>query len=101
MVCNRTFDFYACWPDGAANTTVSVRCPWYLPWHDEVRNGLVYLGCNASGQWHPTKNTSECESNNPDQHYGQNLSRFQVIYTLGYSLSLVALVLALGILICF
>lgn len=33
LVCNRTFDKYACWPDGLPNTTVSVSCPWYLPWH--------------------------------------------------------------------
>lgn len=35
LVCNRTFDNYACWPDGLPNTTVSVPCPWYLPWHHE------------------------------------------------------------------
>lgn len=35
LVCNRTFDNYACWPDGLPNTTVSVSCPWYLPWHNE------------------------------------------------------------------
>lgn len=33
LVCNRTFDNYACWPDGLPNTTVSVACPWYLPWY--------------------------------------------------------------------
>lgn len=33
LVCNRTFDDYACWPDGFPNTTVSVECPWYLPWY--------------------------------------------------------------------
>ncbi|CAL8303607.1 unnamed protein product [Merluccius merluccius] len=105
LVCNRTFDLYACWPDGLPNTTVNVRCPWYLPWHNEVRNGTVYQECNATGHWALTKNTSECELNNPDQllqqYYGQILSRCKIIYTLGYSLSLVALVLALGILIFF
>ncbi|KAJ3600846.1 hypothetical protein NHX12_031821 [Muraenolepis orangiensis] len=105
LVCNRTFDFYACWPDGRPNTTVSVRCPWYLPWHHEVRHGVVYQECDVTGQWVSTKNTSECESTNPDkllqEYYGQILSRCRIIYTLGYSLSLVALVLALSILIFF
>ncbi|KAK2540184.1 hypothetical protein Q9966_004578 [Columba livia] len=30
--CNRTFDNYACWPDGLPGTYVNVSCPWYLPW---------------------------------------------------------------------
>lgn len=33
LVCNRTFDKYACWPDTPANTTANTSCPWYLPWH--------------------------------------------------------------------
>ncbi|GCB62079.1 hypothetical protein scyTo_0013025 [Scyliorhinus torazame] len=30
VVCNRTFDKYACWPDGLPNTIVNVSCPWKL-----------------------------------------------------------------------
>ncbi|KAF0037682.1 hypothetical protein F2P81_010556 [Scophthalmus maximus] len=37
LVCNRTFDLYACWPDGLPGTTVNVSCPWFLPWY---RKGL-------------------------------------------------------------
>ncbi|XP_054449342.1 glucagon receptor isoform X4 [Pteronotus mesoamericanus] len=33
LVCNRTFDKYSCWPDTPPNTTASIACPWYLPWH--------------------------------------------------------------------
>ncbi|XDV13766.1 hypothetical protein PO909_002104 [Leuciscus waleckii] len=105
VVCNRTFDKYACWPDAFPNTTVSVACPWYLPWHKEVRHGLVYLECDADGQYSKQKNASECLSRDPTQinmqHYGQILSQFQTMYTVGYSLSLGALVLALGILVAF
>uniref|UniRef100_A0A672LQQ7 Glucagon receptor-like n=1 Tax=Sinocyclocheilus grahami TaxID=75366 RepID=A0A672LQQ7_SINGR len=106
LVCNRTFDKYACWPDALPNTTVSVACPWYLPWHKEVRHGFVYLECDADGQYSKQKNASECVS--PDdlyvyvqQHYGRVLSQFRTMYTIGYSLSLGALVLALGILVTF
>ncbi|GLD74414.1 glucagon receptor, partial [Lates japonicus] len=63
LVCNRTFDNYACWPDGLPNTTVSVSCPWYLPWHHKVQHGMVYQECDADGQWVTMKNTSECDSN--------------------------------------
>ncbi|XP_019906355.1 glucagon receptor isoform X2 [Esox lucius] len=102
VVCNRTFDRFACWPDGLPNTTVSVSCPWYLPWHNKVQNRSVYRQCEADGQWVDQQNSTECENNNPDQeYYGKILQKFWIIYTLGYSLSLGALVLALGILITF
>jgi hypothetical protein len=32
LFCNRTFDDYACWPDGSPGSFVNVSCPWYLPW---------------------------------------------------------------------
>ncbi|KAG7505898.1 hypothetical protein JOB18_042354 [Solea senegalensis] len=98
LVCNRTFDNYACWPDGLPNITVSVPCPWYLPWYHEVQHGKVYQECDANGQWMTAKNTSECDSNNPSQQY---YGHIRIMYTVGYSLSLVALVLALGILVFF
>ncbi|XP_057716624.1 glucagon receptor isoform X3 [Corythoichthys intestinalis] len=97
LVCNRTFDKYACWPDGLPNTTVSVSCPWFLPWYHKVQHGLVYQDCDANGQW-LTKNTSECDSSGPSQQY---YGHIRIMYTVGYSLSLVALVLALSILIFF
>ncbi|XP_015211964.1 glucagon receptor isoform X3 [Lepisosteus oculatus] len=107
LVCNRTFDRYACWPDGLPNTVVNVSCPWYLPWHDRVRHGVVYRVCGLDGQWvlgpdkHPWKNTTECEVDDTDKDYWKTLSMFWVMYTVGHSLSLGALVLALGILVAF
>ncbi|XP_028841976.1 glucagon receptor isoform X2 [Denticeps clupeoides] len=103
LVCNRTFDRYACWPDGLPNTTVSVPCPWYLPWYHQVRQGFVYQECDANGQWVSIRNTSECEPKDQtqDTSYGRILNMFRAVYTVGYSLSLGALVLALGILVAF
>ncbi|KAG5278127.1 hypothetical protein AALO_G00095490 [Alosa alosa] len=101
LVCNRTFDQYVCWPDGVPGTTVNVSCPWYLPWYHKVRHGLVFRVCGPDGQWAPktSKNTSECEED--DQWYGRILRIFRTMYTVGYSLSLGALVLALAILVAF
>ncbi|XP_007572335.1 glucagon receptor-like [Poecilia formosa] len=98
LVCNRTFDDYACWPDGFPNTTVSVECPWYLPWYHKVQHGMVYQDCDANGQWVTKYNTTECEIHSTNQIYYRCI---RIMYTVGYSLSLVALVLALGILIFF
>ncbi|XP_029707144.1 glucagon receptor-like isoform X2 [Takifugu rubripes] len=100
LVCNRTFDLYACWPDGLPGTTVNVSCPWFLPWYRKVRHSLVYRFCSADGEWAP-KNTSECEDDPAEQHYGLILGQLRIMYTVGYSLSLGALLLALGILIAF
>ncbi|XP_051992825.1 glucagon receptor-like isoform X3 [Xyrauchen texanus] len=102
LVCNRTFDQYVCWTDGSPGTTVNVSCPWYLPWYQKVQRGLVYRVCGADGKWAHGKNTSECEQDEPGQkQYGQILSKFRAMYTIGYSLSLGALILALGILVTF
>ncbi|KAL7980765.1 hypothetical protein Chor_001919, partial [Crotalus horridus] len=35
LVCNRTFDMYACWGDALPNMSAQVPCPWYLPWHQQ------------------------------------------------------------------
>ncbi|CAJ1053153.1 glucagon receptor isoform X1 [Xyrichtys novacula] len=100
LVCNRTFDLYACWPDGLPGTTVNVSCPWFLPWYRKVQQGRVYRVCNEDGQW-ARKNTSECEDDPDEQQYGRILSQLRSMYTVGYSLSLGALLLALAILITF
>ncbi|XP_007578397.1 glucagon receptor [Poecilia formosa] len=104
LVCNRTFDLYACWPDGRPGTTVNVSCPTFLPWHRKVQRGLVYRVCNEDGKW-GQKNTSECDDDPGEsglqQQYGRILSKLRIMYTVGYSLSLGALLLALAILISF
>uniref|UniRef100_A0A3Q4IBQ2 Glucagon receptor b n=1 Tax=Neolamprologus brichardi TaxID=32507 RepID=A0A3Q4IBQ2_NEOBR len=100
LVCNRTFDLYACWPDGLPGTTVNVSCPWFLPWYHKVQGGLVYRFCSEDGKW-AQKNTSECEDDPGEQQYGRILTQLRIMYTVGYSLSLGALLLALGILIFF
>uniref|UniRef100_A0A3Q4C037 Uncharacterized protein n=1 Tax=Mola mola TaxID=94237 RepID=A0A3Q4C037_MOLML len=79
LVCNRTFDLYACWPDGLPGTTVNVSCPWFLPWYHK----------------------GPCVSAFANQQYGRILDQLRIMYTVGYSLSLGALLLALGILIIF
>uniref|UniRef100_A0AAR2L7H9 Gastric inhibitory polypeptide receptor n=1 Tax=Pygocentrus nattereri TaxID=42514 RepID=A0AAR2L7H9_PYGNA len=77
LFCRRMFDMYACWTDGMPNTTVKVPCPWYLPWHDQGTGYLSLL------------------------FYMLILAYFRVMYTVGYSLSLASLSLALIILLLF
>ncbi|XP_065277035.1 gastric inhibitory polypeptide receptor [Emys orbicularis] len=110
LVCNRTFDMYACWGDTLPNTTAMVPCPWYLPWHHHVRGGFVMRLCGPAGQWVtdesglPWRDHSQCEdlsTDHPFQKQMRFLEQFRLMYTVGYSLSLVSLLLALLLLLAF
>ncbi|XP_075771461.1 gastric inhibitory polypeptide receptor isoform X2 [Pelodiscus sinensis] len=108
LVCNRTFDMYACWRDTPPNTTAMVPCPWYLPWHDRVRGGFVMRLCGPAGQWVmddsglPWRDHSQCEDVSTDHPFQMRLlEQFRLMYTVGYSLSLVSLLLALLLLLAF
>ncbi|XP_075346164.1 gastric inhibitory polypeptide receptor isoform X2 [Mycteria americana] len=109
-VCNRSFDMYACWGDAAPNSTVTVPCPWYLPWHHRVQGGVVARRCGPDGRWvtdetgRPWQDHSQCEDlvqEQPLQWHAWLLEQFRLLYTVGYSLSLVALLLALLLLLLF
>uniref|UniRef100_A0A7N8XYT0 Glucagon receptor b n=1 Tax=Mastacembelus armatus TaxID=205130 RepID=A0A7N8XYT0_9TELE len=95
VVCNRTFDLYACWPDGLPGTTVNVSCPWFLPWYHK---GWYVSVCIQSNMKCVEVTVSLLAL---QQQYGRILSQLRIMYTVGYSLSLGALLLALGILITF
>ncbi|KAB1265671.1 Glucagon receptor [Camelus dromedarius] len=109
LVCNRTFDKYSCWPDTPPNTTANISCPWYLPWHRKVQHRFVFKRCGPDGQWvrgprgQPWRNASQCQVDDEElavqKEAAQMYSSFQVMYTVGYSLSLGALLLALAILL--
>ncbi|XP_055648444.1 LOW QUALITY PROTEIN: gastric inhibitory polypeptide receptor, partial [Falco peregrinus] len=90
-VCNRSFDMYACWGDAVPNTTVTVPCPWYLPWHH--RDWETFGGIIRSAQ--------DPAQEQPLQRQAWLLEQFRLLYTVGYSLSLVALLLALLLLLTF
>ncbi|XP_055971745.1 glucagon receptor isoform X2 [Sorex fumeus] len=109
LVCNRTFDKYSCWPDTPPNTTANISCPWYLPWHHKVQHRFVFKRCGPDGQWargprgQPWRNASQCQMDEEEvevqREEARRLASFQLMYTVGYSLSLAALLLALLILL--
>ncbi|XP_036613688.1 glucagon-like peptide 2 receptor [Trichosurus vulpecula] len=109
VYCNGTFDRYACWPHSPPGN-VSIPCPSYLPWWNKESPGRVYRRCLAGGTWQTLENSTdiwrydtECSEKyslkeNAEHH--TLLSTLQIMYTLGYSLSLISLFLALIILLC-
>ncbi|XP_066222553.1 glucagon-like peptide 2 receptor [Saccopteryx leptura] len=108
VFCNGTFDRYVCWPHSAPGN-VSVPCPSYLPGWREGNPGRAYRHCSAWGTWRTRGNTtdvwqddSECsESHSLEENVGHHdlLSTLQLLYTVGYSLSIVSLLLALTLLL--
>ncbi|XP_020669874.2 glucagon receptor [Pogona vitticeps] len=111
LVCNRTFDKYSCWPDAQPNTTVNVSCPWFLPWYDQVKHGYVFKKCGPDGQWVTTpegksmRDAHQCVMDNKtisdQERFAKIYGSFKVMYTVGYSVSLCALLLALAVLLGF
>uniref|UniRef100_A0AAZ3RDC6 Gastric inhibitory polypeptide receptor n=1 Tax=Oncorhynchus tshawytscha TaxID=74940 RepID=A0AAZ3RDC6_ONCTS len=85
LFCSRMFDMYACWPEGIPNTTVKVPCPWYLPWYNQGTGVALVM------------QVFMC----PQENQMVILAYFRVMYTVGYSLSLASLSLALVILLIF
>ncbi|XP_077022080.1 glucagon-like peptide 2 receptor [Tamandua tetradactyla] len=108
VFCNGTFDKYVCWPHSSPGN-VSVPCPFYLPHWRKESSGRAHRHCLARGTWQTMENStriwqddSECSKNHSSKqnmsHHGWLLT-LQLMYTVGYSLSLGFLFLALGILL--
>uniref|UniRef100_A0A8C5K306 Gastric inhibitory polypeptide receptor n=1 Tax=Jaculus jaculus TaxID=51337 RepID=A0A8C5K306_JACJA len=104
LACNGSFDMYVCWEYAAANATARASCPWYLPWHRQVASGFVFRQCGSDGQWGTWRDHTQCENPEKNEAFQDQrviLERLQVVYTVGYSLSLATLLLALFILSVF
>uniref|UniRef100_A0A8C2Y047 Gastric inhibitory polypeptide receptor n=1 Tax=Capra hircus TaxID=9925 RepID=A0A8C2Y047_CAPHI len=101
LACNGSFDMYVCWDYTAPNTTARASCPWYLPWHGHVAKGFVLRQCGSDGQWGPWRDHSQCENPEKNGVFQDQRLRLQVVYTVGYSLSLATLLFALLILSIF
>ncbi|KAJ7984500.1 hypothetical protein DPEC_G00355460 [Dallia pectoralis] len=109
LFCSRAFDRYACWPDSPPGSVVNVSCPSYLPWFDIVSHGIVLRQCGSDGHWVEVENgevwrdMSQCEEE-PEVEFQERwfkelMVSFKTLYTVGYTLSLFALVSALIILL--
>uniref|UniRef100_A0A8C3CRB9 Glucagon receptor n=1 Tax=Cairina moschata TaxID=8855 RepID=A0A8C3CRB9_CAIMO len=109
LVCNRTFDKFSCWPDALPNTTINVSCPWFLPWYQKVRHRYVFKTCGPDGEWvtgpkgQSLRDATQCQIDAEDleEKFAKTYGSFKVMYTVGYSVSLCALLLALAVLLGF
>nr|QZD25053.1 GPCR20 [Spodoptera exigua] len=100
LYCEGTFDSWLCWPPTPANTTAYRACPDFVPGFSP--DLLAHKECTANGTWwqhpqtgRPWSNYTTCVKPEDD------VSDIIAVYEAGYSVSLVALLLSLAILLYF
>ncbi|XP_044755229.1 calcitonin gene-related peptide type 1 receptor-like [Coccinella septempunctata] len=100
--CRSRFDSWSCWPDTPAGHTANHSCPVFVVGFDP--NRFAYHKCEEDGTWfvHPESNHTWANYtlcvNKDDYTFRENII---LIYTVGYSVSLVALLVSLLIFIYF
>ncbi|XP_052342546.1 parathyroid hormone 3 receptor [Oncorhynchus keta] len=107
--CVPEWDGIICWPRGKPSQLVSVLCPEYI--YDFNHRGQAYRQCDASGNWEQVPsinrtwaNYTECTTYLLSSHRSQEeevFERLHLMYTIGYSISLVSLLVAVSILCYF
>ncbi|XP_031783545.1 calcitonin gene-related peptide type 1 receptor isoform X3 [Nasonia vitripennis] len=100
--CPAIFDGWSCWPNTPAGTTAYAPCPAFITGFDPTLK--AHKECEPNGTWfmHPVthkiwSNYTTCV-NLVDLSWQQQLN---VLYETGYTISLVALLVSLGILTYF
>ncbi|XP_049418940.1 parathyroid hormone 3 receptor isoform X1 [Epinephelus fuscoguttatus] len=107
--CIPEWDGIICWPQSRAGQLVSVLCPEYI--YDFNHRGRAYRHCDASGNWvqvpsinRTWANYTECTTYLTSNHRSQEekvFERLHLMYTVGYSISLASLLVAVSILCYF
>ncbi|XP_052753253.1 calcitonin gene-related peptide type 1 receptor-like isoform X1 [Galleria mellonella] len=97
LYCEGTFDTWLCWPHTPANTTAYAHCPdFVIGFSPEL---FAHKECTEDGTWWKHPKTNRSWSNyttciKPED----DVSDIIAVYEAGYSVSLVALLISLGIL---
>ncbi|KAL4222355.1 hypothetical protein ACF0H5_018394 [Mactra antiquata] len=106
--CNVTWDLMLCWDAVPSGTVAKQLCPAHV---EGIRNtAFAYKECDISGKWfHPSPdsnstsgwtNYSDCFRPDPEFSLIKNdLSRIQLMSTIGYAISLVSLTVAVLIML--
>ncbi|KAF5921688.1 hypothetical protein HPG69_012859 [Diceros bicornis minor] len=105
--CLPEWDHILCWPPGAPGEVVAVPCPDYI--YDFNHKGHAYRRCDRNGSWELVPghnrtwaNYSECVKFLTNETREREVfDRLGMIYTVGYSVSLASLTVAVLILAYF
>lgn len=99
LFCRGTWDGWLCWPDTAAGSSAYQLCPAFMDAFDPSR--FAHKVCDEHGEWFRHPLTNKTWSNYTTCVNLDNLEwmeQVRTIYETGYSISLIALILSLGIL---
>ncbi|XP_076461692.1 secretin receptor-like [Babylonia areolata] len=104
--CEVTWDGILCWDLATPRTTVSHRCPDYI--HGFNKNGLATRYCTENGTWFYNTdhndtwtNYTQCLQPSIDlRFHAAHGDRLRLLYTVGYSVSLGTLLIAVIIMLC-
>ncbi|KAK2522414.1 hypothetical protein Q9966_012604 [Columba livia] len=103
--CLPEWDGIICWPKGSPSQEVSVPCPDYI--YDFNHRGHAYRYCSASGTWAMALSINKTWANYTEcallfsesrSHEKEVFDRLHLMYTIGYSISLASLIVAVCIL---
>uniref|UniRef100_UPI00398EF461 parathyroid hormone 2 receptor-like n=1 Tax=Pristiophorus japonicus TaxID=55135 RepID=UPI00398EF461 len=106
--CFLEWDGLTCWPNGVPGELTAVPCPSYI--YDFNHNGFAYRYCNDDGKWKLVENLNRTWTNytecitflQPDSSHTQEFfERLYLMYTVGYSVSLCSLTIAIMIIVYF
>ncbi|NWY74814.1 PTH1R protein, partial [Erithacus rubecula] len=107
--CPPEWDGIICWPRGSPSQEVSVPCPDYIyDFNHKGKSSHAYRYCSAYGTWAMAlsinktwANYSECAllfSSESRSRQREVFDRLHLMYTVGYSISLASLIVAICIL---
>ncbi|NWX67106.1 PTH1R protein, partial [Promerops cafer] len=107
--CPPEWDGIICWPRGSPSQEVSVPCPDYIyDFNHKGKSCHAYRYCSAYGTWAVAlsinktwANYTECAllfSSESRSHQKEVFDRLHLMYTVGYSISLASLIVAVCIL---
>jgi calcitonin receptor-like len=101
-MCARTFDGWGCWDDTPANSTAFIPCPTFMPGF--LPDRMAFKVCLEDGTWfrHPlTNRTWSNYTTCIDQDDLSFRQKINNLYISGYTISVIALLVSLGIFFSF
>ncbi|KAL8583966.1 hypothetical protein ACOMHN_048573 [Nucella lapillus] len=104
--CGVTWDNVLCWDVAKPGTTVTVKCPDYVS--GIIKHGVATRQCTVNGTWSVSgeynktwTNYSQCVESVADlRSHAAHGARLRLLYTVGYSVSLATLLIAVIIMLC-